>query len=435
MRIDAKLIFHVFQTCALFTMTIAILTGHTMFGLSYSSSCLLCSVLWLTSLALELNGLIADYVDTRKQRRLKITIACGTAASILALSPLAAPLQTAIALAILYGWIMIFLKAADTHAQYRKVERGLVPKDTWLDPPSDVFQPGDVIGTTGVWWEPHHQAFAHCELISYAPALSLISNKAMSKQEWEQYLKSHEGQLLCASSCSMEYGTYLHSCEDVLQNCLKQTHLKEGHERWFCARLTEAGHRDLEATWGKNWQERLTELVIEKTVRNKFTRRVETLRRQKLISSIPFISPRLKDYLCDLLRASGYNWCKMLFADAEGLVSSVRKVSPKLAWLVFGETSSDESDLCSTHVISTILEDLRLSARVKQDHRRNFTPFGFGNPVLPVEVILLKSERGEPYYRLLDLDDKLEYEANKRKSVHRANVMLLPKAKNRQLAG
>ena len=418
MKLVASLMLSTLSAYALLFLSLVFSSGNALFGLSYSNFCLLCSGLWLLRTMMELSQLLDEYVDTRKQRRLKIAITFGTAAALLSMAPLKEPLMFPAAVGVLCSWITIISCVIATHTRFRKVERGLVPKETWIDPPADVFQPGDVIGTTGVWWEPHHQAFAHCELVSYTSNSALISNKAMSEEEWQHYLNLHKGRPLCASSCSMEYGTYLHSCQDVLQNCLKQTHLKEGHERWFCARLTDIGRRDLEAAWGPNWQEKLTEFVDKKAETNKLTRRMETRRRQRIIKNLPLLSQRHKDYLCELVRASGYNWCKMLFADTEELVSHLRKLSPRVAWFIFGNTTSDESDLCSTHVISTISDDLKLKTRP----RFNFTPYGFGNPVLPVEVILLKSASGEAYYRLLDLKDKQIYDARKQLTKNQKTV-------------
>lgn len=382
----------------------------------------------------QLPELLTDFVDTRKQRRLIISLACGTSATILAFAPASQVLQNALATLALIGWIFLIREGAQTRNQYQKVERGLLPLDTWLDPPANVFQAGDVIGTTGAWWEPHHQAFAHCELISATTESGIIANKAMSKNEWTSYLEARQGELLCASSCSMEYGTYVHSCEDVVKNCLKQKHLKEGHERWFCARLTEAGRRDLKAVWGEQWEEKLNELVLEKLHKNKFARRVETLRRQNLVNEIPLLSTSQKRYLKALLRAKGYNWCKMLFAETEEFILFLRGVSPELAWILFGFTNSDESDLCSTHVMSILLDDLKLEAKVKRNIRQNYTPFGFGNPVLPVEVLLLKDAHGEPYYRLLTNSDKLEYETQKLSSIMRSSLLLLALKQQRKVA-
>lgn len=187
MKLDATFIF---STCMLIFLTAGFMSGQTGLGLSYSSFCLLCSSLWLLKMAAELDDLLNNYIDTRKQRRLKITIAFGTAAALLSFAPDSAPVQVAAALGVLYSWVMVTLAAINTRRTYRKVGRGLVPRDTWLDPPSDAFQPGDVIGTTGIWWEPHHQAFAHCELVVKVSAdTALVSNKAMSEEEWTRYTK------------------------------------------------------------------------------------------------------------------------------------------------------------------------------------------------------------------------------------------------------
>jgi hypothetical protein len=201
MRFDATVVSNLLLTCTLFTLTITFLTGNTMFGMNYSSFCLLCSGLWLICMGRQLPELLTDFVDTRKQRRLIISLACGTSATILAFAPASQVLQNALATLALIGWIFLIREGAQTRNQYQKVERGLLPLDTWLDPPANVFQAGDVIGTTGAWWEPHHQAFAHCELISATTESGIIANKAMSKNEWTSYLEARQGELLCASSC------------------------------------------------------------------------------------------------------------------------------------------------------------------------------------------------------------------------------------------
>ncbi len=381
-----------------------------------SSFPLFVSVLWL----FETNGLYElvrpVFFDTRKQRWLWLCIGLGSLTA--AIGILKAPcLREVIAgMLIMFLWSLLITKAIKLRLLYRKVERGVVPVDTWIDPPSQAFQVGDVIGTTGVWWEPFHQAFAHCEIISEEIYAVPLQNVAISVQEWSQFKEANLNKSLIASSCAMGSGTYIHACEDVIRDCKKHTWLKEGYERWFCARLTEVGQQELLRASGSAWKEKLNRLVMYKIKRNRLAAIRENARRRILIKRIPFLTAGQKDALTRRLRSTGYNWGKMVFADYEGLVACVRMRFPRLGKLFLGNTQRDESDLCSTHVISILARLFNKDFDAFTRHRKNWLPFGFANPVLPMEVLLLTNDAGEPYFRLLDERDRIAYERDRNRA-------------------
>lgn len=388
---------------------LSILSFHICSALFFSAV----SLFWLLETALCFNDVSDIFFDTRKQRRLWFGIVCGLLMLLASIENARDILLIAPSIGLCIYWLRMIDMAVVLRRKYRKVERGVVPANTWIDPPADAFQIGDVIGTTGIWWEPFQQAFAHCELISGEVPESMLQNSSFTPSEWEVYKRLSPGVRLTASSCSMGSGTYLHACEDVIRDCRKHTWLKEGHERWFCARLTEAGMRDLLDASGADWRKKLDEIVLAKVRRNRIAAIRENARRRVLIKRLPFLNSQQKAELTKRFRATGYNWGKMIFSDYEPLVVRFRMRFPRMGTLLFGNTQPDESDLCSTHVMSVLAQLFQQDFKSFARHRRNWLPFGFSNPVLPLEVLLLKSESGERYFRLLDERDRVAYEREK----------------------
>ena len=397
MKLDFILIARIVVACTLFICTASVLTGQRFLGLNYAECCFLTGLFWLACVCADLEEFIAEYMDTRKQRRLKFGILLGSSCTILgceAQIALGHLCEAQIALGYLYtatllAWAQIVFIAMKTRNQYIKIERGLVHKDTWVCPPVEAFRAGDIFGSTGVWWEPCGLSFAHCEIVS----TDIGSDTTL------------------ASSCAMEVGTYTHSLADALRNCRTQTHLREGYEKWFCARLTPAGERDLQKAAGGDWRSILMETIEQQEKVNTSAHQRENSRRRKLIFGMPFISEPQKRYLSSRWQATGYNWTKLLFAEADQLMLDLRKWLPSIAWLLFGEGEVDESHLCSTYALSIFTNKLGLGAYAKSNQHRSYLPYGLANPVLPMELIFLKSRNNEPYFRLLNIDDKRAFEA------------------------
>lgn len=234
-----------------------------------SLGCTAISGLWLILTRFQMGHLLKTYFDVLSRLELVIPLTIGASLAGLAVVLPHHPALRVVAGIELITWGYVYLSYQRNRRRYIVQGHGPVPAGTWISPPADVLQPGDLLLTSGRVAAHLHESVGHGEMVLLAPAGDKM-----------------------AFSSYMAYGLVLNPLEDVT-TATEQT----GHYIVLRPRMP----------WSQDQIRRAWQIAQDMLAANQGWKERVNGRRRKFIASLPL--PRdWKERLTSIFQATGYDW-------------------------------------------------------------------------------------------------------------------------------
>jgi hypothetical protein len=144
-------------------LTWKLLTGQHDWALG--SGALAVGGFWLGMTVYQLRSLFATYFDRLSRLQILVPLTLSVVLASIALFCQGHWSMKAIAGAELVGWGIVYVMYRRNKAEFQKQGHGLLPKGTWVSPPAEALQPGDLILTSGRMAERLHDSVGHGEVV------------------------------------------------------------------------------------------------------------------------------------------------------------------------------------------------------------------------------------------------------------------------------
>lgn len=240
-------------------------------GLSweFSLSCLLVSGFWLILTVLGMRQLFTTYFDLFSRLKVLLPLWIGIALAALAVLNTNSTSIFIGAGAELLAWGGVYALYRRNRKQYMVKGHGPLPKGTWINPPKEALQPGDLILTSGRIATRLHESVGHGEVV----------------------VKMEDGSLKAFSSY-MEHGTVLNPVEVL-------TRKPESRGHYVVMRLAvPLTDEELEL------MPKLARIMLKENDRWRNEARAT---RDKVLGYLPL--PRfVKNWIAKKLTVTGYDW-------------------------------------------------------------------------------------------------------------------------------
>jgi hypothetical protein len=234
-----------------------------------SSGCVIVSGAWLVLTRIKVDHLLQTYFDILSRIEIQLPAFVGVTLSVVALfSPVYHPGFHVLALGEIAGWIYMYVLYRRNQSQFKKQGYGPVPRNTMINPPTEILRAGDLLLTSGNIAKGLHESVAHAELVLEMP----------------------DGKKMLFSSY-MEKGTKIHPIEGVT------SHLNKGYYIGL----------HLKTPWNDEQKAKAAKIAEEMVAANVKWAAEENVRIFKRIDFLPLPASG-KDFLKAKLKTSGYDW-------------------------------------------------------------------------------------------------------------------------------
>lgn len=234
-----------------------------------SAGCVILSGCWLILTRIKVDHLLQTYFDVLSRIELQLPVVLGLILGMVALiAHVYHPIVHVIAVGEMAFWVWIWALYRRNKAKFKEQGYGPVPINTWVNPPADVLQPGDLILTSGNIAKELHESVGHAEMVLTMP----------------------DGRKMLFSSY-MDKGTCFHPIEELTGPSYK------GHY--------VALH--LKHPWSAQESAKATEIAEAMVALDRQWAAEENIRVSKRIDILP-ISEGWKAELRKFFHASGYDW-------------------------------------------------------------------------------------------------------------------------------
>lgn len=235
----------------------------------FSLGCVLVSGLWWGLTRFEQGHLFDTYFDVFSRLRVQLPMVMGTI-----LAGLALVFAGDMALKVVAGgevalWLVLYFRYRKNRKLYMTQGHGPLPKGTWVNPPAEALQEGDLILTSGRIASRLHESVGHGEVV----------------------VKMPDGKLYVFSSY-MEKGAVLQPLDRVAGALLRRGH--------YVALRLEPPLDDLQ-------REAAPYIVKLMLKRNAEWREQTQKRRDRVIGALP-LPASAKVWLAKKFRVTGYDW-------------------------------------------------------------------------------------------------------------------------------
>jgi hypothetical protein len=245
---------------------------HHAFDGRFTIGCTIISGLWLAITLIEIRQYLRTYYDSVSRLALVVpTIVGGTLSALALVATASLPMRLA-ALSLIVGWSVVFFQYQSHKRQYlTKGKQRWLPKETWLNPPAEAMQPGDLMLTYGRFAKAAGDPLGHGEKVIRDP-----------------------GGHLWALSSYMEKGVVLQPIEDV-------ANARASAGMYVILRLVEPlGEKKLQVGW------EIANFMLEENVR---WRKNAQAQYDRLLARLsPLLPEEIMTKLRKKLRVTGYDW-------------------------------------------------------------------------------------------------------------------------------
>jgi hypothetical protein len=234
-----------------------------------STGCVVLSGCWLVLTRIKVDHLLQTYFDVLSRIELQLPVVLGIVLSIVALIAHAYhPIVHVIAVGEMAFWVWMWTLYRRNKAKFKEQGYGPVPLNTWVNPPADALQAGDLILTSGNIAKELHESVGHAEMVLTMP----------------------DGRKMLFSSY-MDKGTCFHPIEELTGPTYK------GHYIGL----------HLKQPWTAEQAATATQIAESMVALDKQWAAEENLRVSHRVDILP-ISEDWKAKLRKLFHASGYDW-------------------------------------------------------------------------------------------------------------------------------
>ncbi len=262
---------HSFSYLGLIVLTWRFAHHHAFDG-QFSTGCAIISGLWLAITLFELRTCLHTYYDSVSRLELVIPTIIGVTLSVIVFFTPGAWLLKLVAAALLGSWAFVFLQYQLHKKQYlRTGKQRWLPAATWLNPPAEAMQPGDLMLTYGRFAKAAGDPLGHGEKIIRGP----------------------QGKLWALSSY-MQQGVVLQPIEQV-------ANARASAGMYVILRLVEPlSERKMSVGW------EIANFMLEENDR---WRKAQQAARDRFFSHLaPFLPAALLTKLTTKFRVTGYDW-------------------------------------------------------------------------------------------------------------------------------
>lgn len=236
--------------------------------------CNVLSGLWLVLIRLKMSTFLKTYFDVFSRLEIVVPICIGIALSAVAFFGHSAVPLHLVSLTQFGLWVWIYVVYTQNRKQYIVEGHGPVPRGTWVNPPDDVLEPGDLLLTSGNIATQLHESVGHAAIV----------------------VQTERGPLKVLSS-HMDSGTTLEPLKSMTSS-----QKQKGH--YIGLRLKKRLTDEQVEQMGKIAQQMVTENRRWAKERNEYT--------EHFIARLP-IGEQFKAKLNKHFQASGYDWFGTLF--------------------------------------------------------------------------------------------------------------------------
>jgi hypothetical protein len=247
-------------------LTWRFLTGHLDWQLA--NGCVTISAAWLILTRIKADHLLQTYFDVLSRIEMQLPVVTGFFLSAAALFSRAHRIDRYFAIAEIFGWIYIFYVYKTNQHRFKKQGFGPVPLNTWVSPPAEALEAGDLILTSGNIAKQLHEAVGHAEMV----------------------LTLSDGEKVLFSSY-MDKGTRIHPLEDLTGPSYK------GH--YVALKLKEP--------WTEAQKAEATKIAQSMVEVNRAWAAKENVKLDHVLKLLPLPEPaKLK--LKKVFNVTGYDW-------------------------------------------------------------------------------------------------------------------------------
>ncbi|HEY9778378.1 MAG TPA: hypothetical protein V6C81_31740 [Planktothrix sp.] len=331
------------------------LTGHVHFDAGLVSAILSSSL--AVAMFIRRNDLLLNYAAPLERIQLRVCLTAGPALAVASIVIAGLSPVSIIGALCLVFWVMLYIEYRSNKADFVRVKSGLVFKNAWPSPYMEAVRPGDLLVTEGI----------------IGPKVGMVVDHG------ELALRDESGEMVSFSSW-WEKGS-------VFSPLARVTKGSQKNGPFFVARPTVDQKSKTGLTEAQT--KRLYEIAQEMYADNHEWTEQETVRRTSLIKSL-WLPGKLKEKLLKKVLPDGYDWF--------GLAIGHRR---KHSWTCIGA--------CVEAYARLIDEEKKAGRPVPKTRKYGIGLFGLGtgfaDPIAPIKVMT------DPAMRLLDLNDKAEFEA------------------------
>ncbi|MBS1956451.1 MAG: hypothetical protein JST89_19850 [Cyanobacteria bacterium SZAS-4] len=234
-----------------------------------STGCVILSGCWLILTRIKVDHLLQTYFDILSRIELQLPVVFGLVLGVVALMSHAYhPIVHVIAVGEMAFWVWIWILFRKNKSKFKRQGYGPVPLNTWVNPPADVLQPGDLILTSGNIAKELHESVGHAEMVLGMP----------------------DGRKMLFSSY-MDKGTCFHPIEELTG---------PGHKGHYIA-------LHLKHPWSEEKAAKATEIAESMVALDRQWAAEENIRVSRRIAILP-LPESIKAKLRRIFHASGYDW-------------------------------------------------------------------------------------------------------------------------------
>ncbi|MDR3613647.1 MAG: hypothetical protein P4L53_08770 [Candidatus Obscuribacterales bacterium] len=127
------------------------------------------SAFWLLLTAIDLRHLFRTYFDILSRLSVLVPLALGLALSVLGFFTVPEGASQLVAVGLVCGWLLVYLRYRHNRLSFQQEGHGPLPEGSWINPPAEALEPGDLILTGGMVADTLHESVGHSETVVLAP--------------------------------------------------------------------------------------------------------------------------------------------------------------------------------------------------------------------------------------------------------------------------